>query len=107
MKKSSVGALILLLAATLTLGGCVFAPVAPPRGILYNNQTSPLFPGGTPGQKTGEASSHNILFLVGWGDSGMAQAMKNGEIKRVNHTDYRIQNYALLYQRYTTIVHGE
>ncbi|MCB2155313.1 TRL-like family protein [bacterium] len=107
MKKRSLMSLILAIGLVSLLGGCVFAPVVPPRGILYNDQTSPLFPGGTPGEKIGKASSHNILFLVGWGDSGMARAIENGGIQRVNHTDYRIQNYMLFYQRYTTIVHGE
>lgn len=93
--------------ATVVLSGCVFAPVAPPRGILYNDQTSPLFPGGKPGEKVGKASSHNILFIAGWGNSGLDKAMKDGGITKLNHTDYRIQNYLLIYQRYTTICHGE
>lgn len=107
MKSLSTLGLALVAAATLTLlGGCVFAPVSPPRGILFTDQTAPLFPGGGPGEKIGTASAHNILFLAGWGDSGLGAAMANGEITQVRHTDYRIQNYALVYQRYTTIVHG-
>jgi hypothetical protein len=105
MKKALSLATALLCMTLLT--GCVFAPVAPPRGILFNDQTSPLFPGGGPGEKVGKASSHNILFLAGWGNSGLDKAMADGGITRLKHTDYRIQNYALIYQRYTTIVHGE
>lgn len=99
----------LLLSAFLVvfLSGCVFAPVAPLRGILFNDQTSVLFPGRGPGSKVGRASSQNILFLAGWGNSGLAKAMENGGITQLSHTDYRIQNYALVYQRYTTIVYGE
>lgn len=89
------------------LSGCVFAPVVPPRGLLFTDQTAPLFPGGKPGSAVGRASAHNILFLAGWGNSGLDAAMRNGGIKEVRHTDYRIQNYALVYQRYTTIVYGE
>lgn len=96
-----------LLAGTALLTGCVFAPVVPPRGILFTDQSAPLFTGGRPGEKVGEASAHNILFLVGWGDSGLAAAMADGGITEVRHTDYRIQNYLLIYQRYTTIVHGK
>ena len=96
-----------LLAGAAILSGCVFAPVAPPRGIFYNDQTSPLFPGGKPGSKVGKASSANVLFLAGWGDSGLAAAIQDGGLTQVNHTDYRIQNYLLIYQRYTTIVYGE
>lgn len=91
----------------ILLSSCVFAPVVPPRGVLYNDQRSPLFPGGRPGSKEGKASSYSVLFLVGWGNSGLAEAMKNGDIKEVRHTDYRMVNYLLFYQRYTTIVYGE
>lgn len=100
-----VGAVSLCTATFLS--GCVFAPVAPPRGILFTNQTSPLFPGGRPGTQTGRASSHSVLFLVGWGDSGLRKAMANGGIVELRHTDYQIQNYALIYQKYTTIAYGE
>ncbi|MDX2177360.1 MAG: TRL domain-containing protein [Candidatus Sumerlaeia bacterium] len=96
-----------LVAGAALLSGCVFAPVAPPRGFLYNDQTSPLFPGGKPGSKVGKASSSNVLFLAGWGDSGLAAAIRDGGLESVNHTDYRIQNYLLIYQRYTTVVYGE
>jgi hypothetical protein len=105
--KASLPALFLLIAGTVFLSGCVFAPVTPPRGIIYTDQTAPLFPGGAPGSKMGIASSHNILFLVGWGNSGYAAAMRNGGLKQVKHADYRIENYGLIYQRYTTIVYGE
>ncbi len=89
------------------LSGCVFASVVPPRGILYTDQTAPLFPGGSPGSAEGRASAHNILFLVGWGNVGLDRAMENGGIRQVRHTDYRIENYALVYQRFTIIVKGE
>lgn len=97
-----------LLAATLLMGtGCVFAPVVPPRGILYTDQKAPLFTGRAPGTKEGKSHAHNILFLAGWGDASLQKAMEDGKISEVRHTDYRIQNYALIYQRYTTIVYGE
>jgi hypothetical protein len=105
MTKIAFASLSALVAITLT--GCVFAPVAPPRGILYNDQTSVLFQGGRPGEKEGRASSHSILFLVGWGNSGLNKAMKDGEINELAHTDYRIQNYLLIYQKYTTIARGK
>lgn len=106
MSRSLLSIPALLAVAALTTA-CVFAPVVPPRGILFTNQTSPLFPGGRPGSKEGRASSYNILFLAGWGNSGLARAMENGEITEVRHTDYQIVNVLLIYQRYTTIVKGE
>jgi len=99
--------LVPLFLLPLLLAGCVFAPVAPPRGILFTDQKAPLFSGGRAGTKEGRASAHSILFLVGWGDAGLAAAMKDGEITELRHTDYRIQNYLLVYQRYTTIAKGE
>lgn len=99
--------LAVLAVGVTALAGCAFTPVMPPRGILYTNQNAPLFPGGRPGDKVGEASSHSVLFLVGWGNSGLDRAMRNGDITEVRHVDYNIQNYALVYQRYTTVVYGE
>ena len=96
---------LILIAAFIS--GCAFAPVVPPRGIIWNDQKSPLFPGGKPGSKVGKASSHSVLFLFGWGDSGLRAALEDGNISEVRHTDYRIQNYLLVYQCFTTIVYGE
>ena len=96
----------LIAVTAIFLTGCVFAPVMPPRGILYNNQTAPLTPMGAKGEKEGRASSHNVLFLVGWGNSGLEQAMDNGDINRMTNADYQVLNIALLYQRYTTIARG-
>jgi hypothetical protein len=101
--------LLLLLTLGLTLGatGCVFTTVSPPRGLIMTDQTAPLFPGRETGSKVGRASAHNILFLFGWGDSGLNAAIRDGGLETVNHTDYRFQNYLLIYQKYTTIVYGE
>jgi len=96
-----------LLTVIVFLSGCVFAPVVPPRGALYTDQTAPLFGGGERGEKVGKANAHNILFLVGWGDSGLNAAMEDGGITKLRHSDYRIENYLLFYQRYTTIAYGE
>lgn len=94
-----------LMAVALT--GCVIAPVMPPRGLIYTDQKAPLFSGGKPGSKVGKSSAHSILFLVGWGDGGLAKALEDGGISEVRHTDYRVENYLLFYQKYTTIVYGE
>lgn len=96
-----------LASALLLISGCVFAPVSPPRGILFTNQTAPLVTMGTKGSKEGRVSSHNVLFLVGWGDSGLDAAMEKGDITRVTNADYQVINYFLFYQRYTTIARGE
>lgn len=107
--------LAVLLAATATLSGCIFAGVSPPRGIIYTDQTAPLFPGGTAGEYTGRSSAHNILFLAGWGDAGLRAAMQdavdtNEELDSINdlvikHSDYHAFNILLIYQRYMTITY--
>lgn len=93
--------------SALVLSGCVFASVAPPRGILYTDQKAPLFPGRAGGSLEGHASAHSVLFLAGWGDASLKAAMDDGGIRQVAHSDYRIQNYALIYQKFTLIVYGE
>lgn len=96
--------LILLLGI---LSGCAFAPVVPPRGIMYNSQKAPLYGGRTTGSKKGEASTHNVLMLVGWGDCSINAAAKNGNIKTVKNVDYDLLSFFIFYQRFTTIVYGE
>ena len=103
---SLAGIACLLFGAALS-SGCVFASVAPPRGLLYTDQKAPLFSGRESGTKVGRADAHCILFLAGWGDAGLRAAMEDGGITEIRHSDYRIQNYALIYQRYTTIAYGE
>lgn len=105
LSRLAIGGLILGLGVLAS--GCAFTPVAPPRGLIYNDQISVLFPGRGPGLKEGRASSQNVLFLVGWGNSGLKAAMEDGGITELKHTDYRMQNYLLIYQRYTTIAYGD
>lgn len=107
MRTRSLFSLSGLLLAAGLVSSCVFAGVVPPRGILWTDQTAPLFPGGSPGTAEGRAYAHNILFLAGWGNAGLEAAMRDGGIQQVKHTDYRIQNYLLVYQRFTIIVRGE
>lgn len=96
-----------LATATLFLSGCAVTPVMPPHGLLFNDQKAPLFPGKEVGTYSGESSSQSILFLVAWGDSSMKAAMEDGQLTSVKGSDYRIENYLLVFQRYTTIAHGE
>lgn len=106
---------LLTLTGAALLSGCIFAGVAPPRGIIYTDQTAPLFPGGTAGEFTGRAAAHNVLFLAGWGDAGLRAAMQNAvdtndELESIHdivikHNDYHALNILLLYQRYTTITY--
>ncbi len=60
------------------------------------------------GKKTGKASIHSILWLVAWGDAGVAAAAQNGNISVINHIDR--ERFAVLWGAYykeTTLVYGE
>ena len=67
--RSSAAALALTLVAT-TSSGCVYANVTSPLDIDMNETQL--------GDKTGESSSHSVLWLVAWGDSGSKAAAENG-----------------------------
>ena len=104
MQKATIA---LCCISLLALSGCAFAPVMPPRGILYTDQQAPLFGGRAPGHAEGRASAHSVLFIFAWGDCSVTAAAANGGIKQIKHLDYRLLNLALIYQRFTTIVRGE
>lgn len=101
-------ALVSLVAAALMLGGCIAAPVVPPVGIIYTNMEAPI--GGGPresGSKTGRSSVTAILGLISTGDGSVAAAARAGGIRTVKGVDYEFSNVLFIYQRYTTVVHGD
>lgn len=60
------------------------------------------------GKKEGRASRHTVLWLVSWGDAGVAAAAKNGGLTRMDHMDSEI--FQLLYGLYTqetVVVYGD
>jgi len=60
------------------------------------------------GDKQGVSSNHSILWLVSWGDAGVMQAAKNGDIKVINHLDMGVQSYLFgIYTRTDTIAYGD
>jgi hypothetical protein len=105
MRRSHLLAGVVLIIAMLS--GCAMAPVVPPRGILLTDQKAPLFGGRELGAKEGCASTYTILFLVGWGDSSITAAARNGGITQIKQLNYDMFSILGLYQRYTTIVSGD
>ena len=93
--------------ALALLAGCAFTPVAPPRGIMYTDQSAPLFPASETGSIKGSASAHNVLFLVGWGDCSIKTAAEKAGIKKIKNTDYDLTNIFIFYQKFTVNVYGE
>ena len=60
------------------------------------------------GTKVGSSSSHTILWLVSWGDSGTRAAAEDGHLSQINHLDRGIQSYLFgVYTKTTTIAYGE
>ena len=96
----SCASLACILFVSLMLSGC-----------LYTNTTTPLdinMDETRLGEKTGEASSHSILWLVAWGDAGTKAAAENGGISQVNHADRRTRIILFgVYARQTTVVYGD
>ena len=59
------------------------------------------------GEKVGKSSYYSVLWLVAWGDAGVAAAAKNGDIAVINHMDkHTLAILGALYYRHTTIVYG-
>lgn len=99
MLRTKLPAAVLLLATT-TLSGCVYADVTMPLDTDLDKTTL--------GTKTGKSEAFSVLWLVAWGDAGTKAAADQGSIKTVNHAD---QNYFSilwgLFSRQTTIVYGD
>lgn len=91
---------IVLLAATTTLQGCLYAHVTAP--LDTDLQETVL------GDKTGESYNYSVLGLVAWGDGGTKAAADAGGIKTLTHADQRIYQVLWgLFTKRTTIVYGK
>ncbi|MGP8153648.1 MAG: TRL domain-containing protein [Smithella sp.] len=96
MKKGIVVLMFLL----LFFSGCAYMNVQRPLGTEFNKTEL--------GTKTGEASSHSVLWLFAWGDSGTKAAAENGGINIIRYADakYFVVFFGL-YSRVTTIAYGD
>ncbi|NIQ95247.1 MAG: hypothetical protein GWO11_06190 [Desulfuromonadales bacterium] len=84
----------------IQLGGCLYIDAKIPYDT--DLQETSL------GDKTGEASTHSVLWLFAWGDAGVEEAARNGGIERIDHMDREIFVILFgLYSRTTTVVYGE
>lgn len=111
MLRCKLIALLLLLA--FLLSSCSYSvfrfPVVPPVGSMVNFTRGPIditFDNSKIGPKVGTASTYQFWFVT-LGDASVGTAAKNGEIKTVNHIDYRFINVLVFFLKYTTIVYGE
>lgn len=90
----------------LTLGALVTFS----SGCAYTNIQMPLdkdFDNTELGTLQGESSTHSVLYLVSWGDSGSRAAADQGKLKLINHADRKVLSVFFgLYTRITTVVYG-
>jgi len=91
---------LLVLALALLMPSCVYGNFGHPLDTDVNDTTL--------GSKVGESEMQSVLWLVAWGDSGVAAAARNGGITTIRHLDQRTL-YILfgLYYKNTTIVYGD
>jgi hypothetical protein len=100
----------LLAVACAPLAGCLRAPVMPPAGLVVTAYSAPLdyaqerSPVST---KQGEASTFAVLGLLALGDASIQTAARQGGLTEIHGADYRYFSILGIYQRYTTVVHGE
>lgn len=80
-------------------------------GCAYTNIQMPLdkdFDKTELGTLQGESSTHSVMYLVSWGDSGSRAAAEQGNLKQINHADRKILSVLFgMYTRITTVVYGE
>lgn len=84
----------------VTLPGCIFAHTKEP--LDTDLQQTKL------GAKTGTAKTHEILWLVMWGDASTEAAAKSAGITTINHAD--MEDFVILaglWWEHTTIVYGD
>ena len=98
------------LAVIVGLMGCYAAPVIPPGGNVYSNISAPLdvdADGLGTGSKSGSSAVTSILGVVSWGDCSVEAAAGAGGISTVNQLDYEFFNILGIYQKFTTVAHGD
>jgi len=100
-------AIVLTLAAVITLSGCVI-PATPVYGGLFTETKGPVTGvDNSVGQtKVGKAEAQGII-IVGTGDASIKAAMENGDITKIHHVDHETFSVLGVYARYTTVVYGE
>jgi TRL-like protein family len=101
MKKLLMLSLILV-----SLTACA-TPI--PLGVIYTDNDFPVQVSSQTVHysKKGVAQCKSILLLVSTGDCSLTAAMKNGNITKVNHTDWHATNILGIYGEYTLTAYGD
>jgi len=104
MKKGL--ALFIVLAAVVCFTGCA---TTYPIGGLYTEVKLPIAVTSNNGKtlKVGTAECKSILALVAIGDASIEAAKKNGDITKVHHVDWEVENILGIIGKYKVTVYGE
>ncbi|PID77743.1 MAG: TRL-like protein family [Deltaproteobacteria bacterium] len=80
-----------------------------PVGVGYTRLKLPVTATSSnePYSKVGVAQCTSILGLVATGDASIEAAMKNGNITKIHHIDWDVENFFGVYGKYTITVYGE
>ena len=109
MKKTLAG-LLAAAAIVVTTVGCYQAPVMPPIGWVYSDIKAPLDfdqNNSTVGMTSGRSESMSILGLVALGDASIKTAATSAGLQTIHGADYEYFNVLGIYQKFTTVVHGQ
>jgi len=93
--------------------GCYTAPVKPPAGALYTSFKAPLqtdFHATKISSRSGKASTSYLAlwyFTFAWGEAGVEEAARNGNIKKVDYVDYEYLNVLGVFNQFSVIAYGE
>jgi hypothetical protein len=89
-----------VLFTVLLLTGCLYSHTKAPYDTHLNKVAI--------GHKQGVASAYSVLWVVSWGDRGIAAAAKSGSIKTVTHIDQEFFSFLFgLYTKTSTIAYGD
>ena len=106
VKRSFV---LLFFAGIFLLTGCAMMnSAAPVSGFLYTGVKGPVTATAGPSySKVGQSSATSILGIIATGDASIDAAMKNGNITKIHHVDYKVDSVLGLFVTYTVFVYGE
>jgi len=97
MKKRII---LTMLLSSLLLSSCAYTNIQMPMDKNFNETEL--------GSKEGKSSTHLVLFLLSWGDSGTRAAAADGEIKVIKHADRQVFSLLFgLYTRISTVAYGD
>ena len=96
--KIKICALIVML-AWLCCSGCIYSDIRVPMSRDFRNTRKV--------EKSGEATTQSVAWLVAWGDAGLQKAAENGGLETLSYADRSFFNLFFgLYMRNTTVVYG-